>query len=228
MNEMPIMNQQNMGANHLKSAISGQDIERARERFNHALACICELSHRTEEVEGVSLYSAVEVSKILESIHEQAHLPVLVQLKDRATKLWKLIEAYGIIQQYPLQEQNESTGLNSIIDEGLDQLTTNLPQIEIRSDLDSSYATTYLNACEMVSEEDLNTIAAYNNLKLDDKVPQINLPSWFEEDMYADLMPELEMKSKEVFECKQNEFAEKKLKLLLECNVFDLNATRHD
>ena len=228
MNEMPIMNQQNMGANHLTLAISEQDIERVQGMFNNVLACICELGHRTKEVESVSLHSTQEVTEILQSIHEKAHVPVLVQLKDKATKLWRLIEAYGIIQQYPLPEQIESVDLNSIINEGLDQLTTNLPQIEIRSDLDPSYAATYLNTCELVSEEDLNAIVAYNNLNLDDQTPKLNLPSWFEETMYANIIPELEMKSKEVFETKQNEFTEKKLQLLLECNVFDVNATRHD
>ncbi|MEC7254501.1 MAG: hypothetical protein VXV89_06010, partial [Candidatus Thermoplasmatota archaeon] len=136
MNEMPIMNQQNTGANHLTLAISEQDIERVQRMFNNVLACICELGYRTKEVESVSLHSTPEVSEILQSIHEKAHVPVLVHLKEKATKLWRLIEAYGVTQQYPLQEQNESTSLKSIINEGLDQLTTKLPQIEIRSDLD--------------------------------------------------------------------------------------------
>ena len=228
MNEMPIMNQQNTVANHHTLAISEQDVERLQEMFNHALACICELGHRTKEMESVSLHSTQEIGEVLQSIHKKAHVPVLVQLKEKATKLWRLIEAYGVIQQYPRQEQNESTSLNSIINEGLDQLTTNLPQIEIRSDLDPSVAATYLNACEMVSEEDLNSIAAYNNLKLDDQVPQINLPSWFEENMYSHILPELKAMSKEVFESKQNEFGKKKLQLLIECNVFDVNASRHD
>ena len=228
MNEMPIMNQQNTGANHRTLAISEQDIERLKEMFNHALACICELGHRTKEVESVSLHSTQEIGEVLQSIHKKAHVPVLVQLKEKATKLWRLIEAYEVIQQYPRQEQNESTSLNSIMNEGLDQLATKLPQIEIRSDLDPSYAATYLNTCELVSEEDLNAIVAYNNLNLDDQTPKLNLPSWFEETMYANIIPELEMKSKEVFETKQNEFTEKKLQLLLECNVFDVNATRHD
>ena len=228
MNEMPIMNQQNMDTNHFKLAITEQDIERAQEGFNHAIACICELGYRTKEVESFSQHSMPEVSQVLQSIHEKAHMPMLVQLTEKATKLWRLIEAYGIIRQYSLQEQSESLKLSPIINEGLDQLTTNLPQIGIRSDYDPSYATTYLKACELVSEEDLNAIAAYNNLKLDDQVPQLNLPSWFEESMYTHFMPELEMKSKEVFESKQNEFTEKKLQLLVECNIFDVNASRHD
>ena len=157
MNEMPIMNQQNTGANHLTLAISEQDIERLQEMFNHTVACICELGHRTKEVESVSLHSTQEIGEVLQSIHEQAHMPVLVQLKEKAMKLWRLIEAHAI-QQYPSQEQNESTSLNSIMNDGLDQLTTNLQQIEIRSDLDPSFAATYLNACEMVSEEDLNSL----------------------------------------------------------------------
>ena len=54
-----------------------------------------------------------------------------------------------------------------------------------------------------------------------------NQPSQRFENMYSHILPELEAMSK-VFESKQNEFAEKKFKLLKECNVFDVNATRHD
>jgi len=228
MNEMPIMNQQNSHVNHLTLAISEQDIERAQERFNHIVACICELGLRTKDLESFSLHSTEEISQVLQSIHEQAHMPVLLQLNEKATKLWRLIEAHAITQQNPPTEGNGSKELKSIIEEGLDQLTTNLPQIEIRSELDSSFATTYLKSCELVSEEDGTALATYKNLNLDDLVPQINLPVWFEENMYAHIMPELEMKSKEVLQYKQNEFTTKKLKLLMECNVFDVNITRHD
>ena len=100
MNEMPIMNQQNMGANHLTLAISEQDIERVQERFSYTVACICELGLRTQDLENISLLSTQEVSEILRSIHEQAHMPVLIQLKERAMKLWRFIEAYAICLLY--------------------------------------------------------------------------------------------------------------------------------
>ena len=228
MNEMPIMNQQNMGANHLTLAISEQDIERVQERFSHTVACICELGLRTQDLENISLHSTQEVSEILQSIHEQAHMPVLIQLKERAMKLWRFIEAHAITQQNPSLRLNDSQEFSTIMTDGLNQLATNLQQMETRSNYDPSFAIEYLKACELVSEEDVAILATYSSLATDTQIPKIDLPSWIEESMYAHLMPELEMKSKEVFKSKQNEFDKKKLQLLMECNVFDVNASRHD